>query len=135
MEKALKILALVFVLSLGVYWSNAFAGPMAAAGAGEIRVLANGLAAALGTAELDRNDDDLQAGRFGDRSFLEGLERRFEEIGNGPGHDPDLEHHPGDPGGAVLAGLTYDEIVDPTGVAFGTDEFQQTMSDAYTSCT
>lgn len=37
--------------------------------------------------------------------------------------------------GAVLAGLTYDEIVDPTGVAFGTDEFQQTMSDAYTSCT
>lgn len=36
---------------------------------------------------------------------------------------------------AVLDDLTYDEIVDPTGAAFGTDAFQSTMSTAYTACT
>ena len=55
--------------------------PRATGGAREIRVLADRLAAAVGTAELRRDENDREPGAFGKRSLLVGLEGRFEEVG------------------------------------------------------
>jgi len=64
--------------------------PRAAGGAGEIRVRADGLAAAVGAAQLHRDGDDLQAGRLGERTFLKGVESRPEELGTTPAMTPTL---------------------------------------------